>query len=318
MAHTNPIKTTDLNSIFLPPDMIGPIFEKSVEQSAVMSLAKRVPLSMTAQTAVPVPLDVPTADWVDQAGRKPLGSGGMEVKTMSGKKIAVLIPVAMEVARSNAAGLWTQLQKDLPTAFSRAFDRATIHGKTMKGATGPFPDYLAHTTKSVSLGTTTQGNGGVYGDIVKGMKTIIDADWDYTGSVLDYRMKPTLLGATDTTGRPIFVDTTVPGTGAALAGTLVGEPVAYSRSVSGKLRRQAGTIDTGLRGIGGDWSQAAYGVGMDITIRISDQATYIDEDGGVHSAFQENLVLLLAEAYYGFVLGDVEAFVKYLAAGGSS
>jgi HK97 family phage major capsid protein len=318
MAHTNPIKTTDLNSIFLPPDMIGPIFEKSVEQSAVMSLAKRVPLSMTAQTAVPVPLDVPTADWVDQAGRKPLGSGGMEVKTMSGKKIAVLIPVAMEVARSNAAGLWTQLQKDLPTAFSRAFDRATIHGKTMKGATGPFPDYLAHTTKSVSLGTTTQGNGGVYGDVVKGMKTIIDADWDYTGTVLDYRMKPTLLGATDTTGRPIFVDTTVPGTGAALAGTLVGEPVAYSRSVSGKLRRQTGTIDTGLRGIGGDWSQAAYGVGMDITIRISDQATYIDEDGGVHSAFQENLVLLLAEAYYGFVLGDVEAFVKYLAAGGSS
>jgi hypothetical protein len=131
-------------------------------------------------------------------------------------------------------------------------------------------------------------------------------------------MKPSLLGATDTTGRPIFVDTTAPGTGAALAGTLVGEPVAYSRSVSGKLRRQSGTIDTGLRGIGGDWSQTAYGVGMDITVKISREATYIDEEGGVHSAFQENLVLLLAEAYYGFVLGDVEAFVKYLAAGGSS
>ncbi|MCX5202485.1 phage major capsid protein [Streptomyces sp. NBC_00237] len=318
MAHTNPIKTSDLNSIFLPPDMIGPIFEKSVEQSAVMSLARRVPLSMTAQTAVPVPLDVPTADWVEQAGRKPLSTGGMEVKTMSGKKIAVLIPVAMEVARSNAAGLWTQLQKDLPTAFARAFDRATIHGKSMKGATGPFPDYLAHTSKSVTIGTTTQGLGGIWGDLVKGQKEIIDDDWDYTGTVLDYRMKPSLLGATDTTGRPIFVDTTTPGTGAALAGTLVGEPVAYSRSVSGKLRRQTGTIDTGLRGIGGDWSQTAFGVGMDITIKISSEATYIDEDGGVHSAFQENLVLLLAEAYYGFVLGDDEAFVKYLAAGGSS
>lgn len=318
MAHTNPIKTTDLNSIFLPPEMIGPIFEKSVEQSAVMSLARRVPLSMTAQTAVPVPLDVPTADWVDQAGRKPLGTGGMDVKTMSGKKIAVLIPVAMEVARSNAAGLWTQLQKDLPTAFSRAFDRAAIHGKTMKGATGPFPDYLAHTSKSVTIGTASQATGGVYKDIVSGMSAVVDDDWDYTGTVLDYRMKPALLGATDTTGRPIFVDTTVPGTGAALAGTLVGDPVAYSRSVSGKLRRQSSTVDTGLRGIGGDWSQAAYGVGMDITIKLSSEATYIDEDGGVHSAFQENLVLLLAEAYYGFVLGDDEAFVKYLAAGGAS
>ena len=84
----------------------------------------------------------------------------------------------------------------------------------------------------------------------------------------------------------------------AVAGSLVGNPLAYSRAVSGKLRRQSGTVDTGLRAIGGDWSQTAYGVGMDITVKISREATYIDEDGGVHSAFQENLVLLLAEAYY--------------------
>jgi len=311
MAATDPIKLSDVNATFLPPTLTSPIFEKSVEQSAVMSLARRVPLSMSANTAVPVPLDVPTADWVEQAGRKPLGTGGMDIKQMTGKKIAVLIPVAMEVVQSNAAGLWTQLQNDLPTAFSRAFDRAAIHGKTMKGATGPFADYLTQTTKAVSLGTTTQANGGIWGDFVKGMGDIADDDWDYTGTVADHRLKARLLGATDTTGRPILVDTTQPGTGAALAGTLVGEPIAYSRSVSGKLRRQSDTVDSGLRAIGGDWSQTAYGVGMDITVRISREATYIDEDGGVHSAFQENLVLLLAEAYYGFVLGDPEAFVKY-------
>ncbi|MFJ3289988.1 phage major capsid protein [Streptomyces sp. NPDC086669] len=311
MAHTDPIKLSDVSATFLPPTLTGPIFEKSVEQSAVMSLSRRVPLSMSANTAVPVPLDVPTADWVEQAGRKPLGTGGMDIKQMTGKKIAVLIPVAMEVVQSNAAGLWTQLQSDLPTAFSRAFDRAAIHGKTMKGATGPFSDYLTQTTKAVSLGTTTQAQGGIWGDFVKGMGDVVDDDWDYTGTVADHRLKTRLLGATDTTGRPILVDTTQPGTGAALAGTLVGEPIAYSRSVSGKLRRQSGTVDSGLRAIGGDWSQTAYGVGMDITVRISREATYIDEDGGVHSAFQENLVLLLAEAYYGFVLGDAEAFVKF-------
>ncbi|MFE0353587.1 phage major capsid protein [Streptomyces nigra] len=308
---TNPIKLSDVDATFLPPTLTGPIFEKSIEQSAVMSLARRVPLSMSANTAVPVPLDVPTADWVEQAGRKPLGTGGVDIKQMTGKKIAVLIPVAMEVVQSNAAGLWTQLQSDLPTAFSRAFDRAAIHGKTMKGATGPFADYLTQTTKAVSLGTATQANGGIWGDFVAGMGEVVDDDWDYTGTVADHRLKTRLLGATDTTGRPILVDTTQPGTGAALAGTLVGEPIAYSRSVSGKLRRQSGTVDSGLRAIGGDWSQTAYGVGMDITVRISREATYIDEDGGVHSAFQENLVLLLAEAYYGFVLGDAEAFVKF-------
>ncbi|MEU9442875.1 phage major capsid protein [Streptomyces sp. NPDC048304] len=318
MAHTNPIKLSDVDATFLPPTLVGPIFEKSVEQSAVMSLARRVPLSMSATTAVPVPLDVPTADWVDQAGRKPLSTGGVDIKQMSGKKIAVMIPVAMEVVESNAAGLWTQLQNDLPTAFSRAFDRATIHGRTMKGATGPFPDYLAMTTKEVVLGTTGQSMGGIWTDLVNGMETIIDDDWDYTGTVADNRLKPKLLKATDTTGQPIFVDTTQPGTGAALAGTLVGEPVAYSRSVSGKVRRQSTSVDSGLRAIGGDFSQAAYGVGMDISVKISREATYIDEDGGVHSAFQENLVLLLAEAYYGFVLGDPEAFVRYVATAGAS
>ncbi|MFD5137457.1 phage major capsid protein [Streptomyces sp. NPDC058378] len=311
MVATAPIKLSDVNATFLPSTLTGPIFEKSVEQSAVMSLSRRVPLSMSATTAVPVPLDVPTADWVDQAGRKPLGTGGVDIKQMSGKKIAVLIPVAMEVVQSNAAGLWTQLQSDLPTAFSRAFDRATIHGKTMKGAIGPFTDYLAMTTKSVALGTSSQATGGIWLDFVNGMEEIVDDDWDYTGTVADHRLQPKLLGATDTTGRPIFVETRDTGTGMAVAGSLVGNPLAYSRSVSGKVRRQSSSTDTGLRAIGGDWSQTAYGVGMDITVKISREATYIDEDGGVHSAFQENLVLLLAEAYYGFVLGDPEAFVKY-------
>ncbi|MFD9150585.1 phage major capsid protein [Streptomyces diastaticus] len=310
---TNPIKLSDVDPTFLPATLTGPIFEKSVEQSAVMALSRQVPLSMSANTAVPVPLDVPTADWVDQAGRKPLGTGGMEIKQMTGKKIAVLIPVAMEVVQSNAAGLWSQLQNDLPTAFSRAFDRAAIHGKTMKGATGPFADFLADTSKSVTLGASSQATGGIWKDFVNGMEEVVDDDWDYTGTVADHRLQPKLMGATDTTGRPIFVETRTPGTDMAMAGSLIGNPLAYSRAVSGKVRRQSTSVDSGLRAIGGDWSQTAYGVGMDISVKISREATYIDEDGGVHSAFQENLVLLLAEAYYGFVLGDPDAFVKYVA-----
>lgn len=316
MAHTDPIKLSTVDPVFMPPTLTAPIFEKSVEASAVMSLARPVPLSMTANTAVPVPLDVPTADWVSEGGRKPLSSGGVEVKQMSGKKIAVLIPVSMEVANSNAAGLWTQLQRDLPTAFARAFDMATIHGKNMRGGSGPFQDYLADTSKSVTLGTSPQNKGGIWGDFVAGLDVIIDDDWDYTGTVADNRLKPKLLAATSTTGEPLFVATRQPGagTGAALQGELIGEPLAYSRSVSGKQRRQSTSVDSGLRAIGGDWSQAAYGVGMDISVKLSREATYIDEDGGVHSAFQENLVLLLAEAYYGFVLGDSEAFVKFVGA----
>ncbi|MGW4223032.1 phage major capsid protein [Streptomyces bauhiniae] len=308
---TAPIKLSDVNESLLPRTITGPIFEKSVEQSAVMALARRAPLAIDATTSIPMPLDVPTADWVGQAQRKPLGSGGIGVKEMTAKKVAVLIPVAEEVVNTNAAGLWTQLQTDLPTAFARAFDMAAIHGKTMKGATGPFGDYLAATSKSVALGTTGRDEGGIWADLVDGMDAVIDDNWDYTGTVADPRLKTKLMRATDNTGQPIFVSLPQPNPLAALSGNLMGEALAYSRSVSGKQRRQSASSDTGLRAIGGDFSQAAFGVGMDITVRISKEATYVDEDNNVVSAFQNNLVLLLAEAYYGFVMGDPEAFVKY-------
>jgi HK97 family phage major capsid protein len=315
MAVTDPILLSDVNANLLPRTLAGPIFEKSVEQSAIMSLARRAPLSIDANTSIPIPLDVPTADWVGQGARKPLSSGGIDVKQMTPKKLAVLVPVSEEVAMTNAGGLWTQLQQDLPTAFARAFDHAAIHGKTMKGAAGPFPEYLTQTTNTVELDTAAQTAGGIWADLVNGMAEVVDDDWDYTGTVADNRLKPKLMLAVDANGRPIFVDTTTPGMDQALAGTLMGEPLAYSRAVSGKQRRQSTSTDTGLRAVGGDWSQAAFGVGMDITVRISKEATYVDEEGGVHSAFQENLVLLLAEAYYGYVQGDADAFVTYTASG---
>ena len=59
---------SSINSTLLPPTITGPIFDQAIESSAVMSLARRVPLSMTAQTAIPVSMDVPAAGWVSEGG----------------------------------------------------------------------------------------------------------------------------------------------------------------------------------------------------------------------------------------------------------
>jgi hypothetical protein len=71
---------------------------------------------------------------------------------------------------------------------------------------------------------------------------------------------------------------------------------------------QAATVDTKLRAVGGDWGQCAFGIGSDISVKISTEASYVDEASVTHSAFQDNLVLLLVEAYFGFVVGNVNAF----------
>jgi HK97 family phage major capsid protein len=142
----NPVQLSAVNSTLLPPQIIEPIFLKAAEQSAVMQLARKVPLSLQRGTAIPVPMDVPTAGWVSEGGAKPVGSAGVGVKLMTGKKVALLVPVSQEVAMTNAAGLYDQLVQDLPTAISRAFDYAAIHGLDLKtGGAGPFSDYLAKT-----------------------------------------------------------------------------------------------------------------------------------------------------------------------------
>lgn len=398
---------TNLSSIpsgLLPNTITEPIFNKVLETSAVQQLARRVPLSLTAGTTIPVSMDVPAAGWVSEGGVKPVGSGAVGIKQMVGKKVALLVPVSMEVASTNAAGLYDQLVQDLPVAIARSFDYAAIHGKDLRtGAAGPFADYLTKGTASIELGTATQAAGSTYADLVNGEKLVTDNGYDFTGFAGDPRLRPTLKLSTDTTGRPLWVDSAQSGIS---TGSLIGYPTFFNRGVSGSYARSgsrvqvvtiagtgtAGTftlsiggattpalaynaataavqtavralgapwatatvsgtpgvtytvtlgvvgnaaapitaahnitgatgiavaqlpdMDTNLRAIGGDWSQAAWGSGMDISIKVSDTASFVDELGATHSAFQENLVLLLVEAHFGFVTSDnaPRAFVAY-------
>lgn len=394
--------------LLLPPTITEPIFAKAVEQSAVQKFARRVPLSVSAQTAIPVSMDVPVAGWVSEGGAKPAAQGGMGVKMMTGKKLALILPVSQEVAMSNPAGLYSQLENDLPTAMARSFDQACINGKDLRtGGAGPFADYLALTQNSVALGTATQANGGLYADFVNGAGLVVDRNYDFTGIVADPRAKIDAQLQTDTQGRPLFVDSL--NDAGMSASTLASFPATFSKGVSGRYWRGgdsvqtltingtptggtftiaasgnsytaaynvsastlqtqiqswggvfanvtvtgtgpftitfpqvaanvsaaavplqvngkgltggtnasativpagAGGTDSLVRAVGGDWSQCAYGVGMDISVRVSNEGSYFDGTNW-HSAFQENLVLLLVEAYYGFVVGDPNAFVLY-------
>jgi Phage capsid family len=406
-----PVQLNAVSSVLLPPNITGPIFSKATEESAVQQLARRVPLSVNANTAIPVSMDVPVADWVAEGGVKPAAQTGAGVKIMTGKKVALLLPVSEEVAMTNPAGLYAQLQQDAPTAIARAFDYAAINGKSLRtGGAGPFTDNLSNATNLVALGTASQANGGLYNDIVTGAGRVVDKNYDFTGIAADPRMKIDAALQTDTQGRPLFNDAN---NAVINGGTLAGFPAFFNKGVSGKYWRAgdqtqlvtivgtptggtfvlssggnsatlaynaaaatvqtaiqawggiyaavtvsgsaggpytitfpavasnvtaaaapfavdqrlltggtaatskatvaatgAGGTDSLLRGVGGDWSQAAWGQGMDIAIRLSREASYFDGTNW-HSAFQENLVLLLIEAYYGFVMGSNDAFVLY-------
>src|SRR4051812_26355744 len=101
----NPVLLNSANPLLMPQTVTDAIFKKASETSAVMRLARRVPLALNAQTVIPVPMDVPTAGWVSEGGVKPVGSTGFGVKTMQGKKVALLVPVSEELVRTNPVGI---------------------------------------------------------------------------------------------------------------------------------------------------------------------------------------------------------------------
>lgn len=283
---------------FIPREQAAPIFDKAAEMSVVQRLAQQVPLSF-AGTSVPVITGDVTASWVSEGAIKGASTATMGLKNMDPKKLAVLIPVSAEVVRANPANFLTVVRNSAAKAFAAAFDAAAFHGTST-----PFAAYLDQTTKAIELGAHTASEGGVWADLVPALDLLVTAGKELNGWALDNVMEPNLLGSVDSTGRPIFVDTPLTDTaaGAARPGRLMGRLSYMGKSV-------ATTNKTTVVGYAGDWSQVAWGTVGGISYDVSTEAS-VTINGSLVSAFENNLVIVRAEAEYGFVVNDVDAFVR--------
>lgn len=300
MAITNPTKLSDFSG-FLSPAMSAPIFDEAARASVVQRLARRVPLGASGQT-IPITTTKPVAGWVTEGSLKPATAGGRELLTMTPQKLAAILVVSAEVVRADPGGYVASARSDLAEAFAIAFDYAALYDLGGDGTgSGPFDDAIDDTTKIVEFGDSTQANGGVWADLVAGLQLLVDDGKRLTGFALADSVEPLLLGAVDANGRPIFVDTPLDETTtAARPGRLMGRP-----SFMGE-----GVANGEVVAFGGDWSKAAWGVVGGITYDVSTEAS-VTVGGTLTSLWEHNLVAIRAEAEYGFVVADVEAFVKY-------
>ena len=303
MAITAATATSDFSG-FINPTIAAPIFERATRMSVVQQLARQVPLGFNG-SKIPVVTGRPTAGWVGEGAQKPATAGAMQLKTIEPKKLAAIVVVSAEVVRANPGGYMDTLRPNLAEAFAIAFDRAALHdeGPDGTGGGGPFDTYIDQTTKSVTLGTAAQADGGIHGDLVAALDLLVsDTDasgrrYRLTGWALDDLVEPDLLGATDTTGRPLYVDlprdeaASIPG--AARTGRLLNRPSFMGEGVADD--------DAATVAYGGDWSQAVWGVVGGISYRVSTEAA-VTINGTLTSAFEHTLVAIVAEAEYGFVV----------------
>lgn len=306
MAITAPTKTSDFDAKFLPPEQSAPIFEHAAKISVAQRLAQKVPLGANGKV-IPVVTGKVTAGWVSEGGEKPKSSGTVGLKTIAPKKLAAIAVISSEVVRADPAGYMGMIRGQVAEAFATAFDAAAFHGTNT-----PFGTYLDQTTKAVELGSHTTAQGGVYQDVVGALSLLVNNGKRLTGFALDNVVEPILLGQVDANGRPIFIDTPLDETTAAQFANDAAQPAQPGRLIGRQSWMTDGVATSDLTsvvGYAGDWTQAAWGAVGGISYSVSTEAT-VTINGSLVSLWENNLVAILMEAEYGWLVNDTAAFVK--------
>ena len=293
MAQTAATQTSEFAG-FLKPAEAEDYFKEAARSSVVQSLTRRIPLGINGQE-LPYVTSKPTASWVSEAGQKPTTSGGLALKTIKPHKIAAITVVSAEVVRANPGNYVSLFREQIAEAFAIAFDAAALHGTNSPFGVGQNIDA---TTKAVTLGTTTDAKGGIYGDVNAALSLLVNDKKKLTGFAFDTTAEPIFNASVDLQGRPLFVDAVYDNT-ALQGGKLLGRQSVYKDEIG------AGNV----LGYAGDWSKAVWGVVGGISYDVSTQAT-VTLNGELTSLWEHNLVAIRAEAEYGFHVADAESFVK--------
>lgn len=297
-------QATNRSYIQLPGDVSNDIIQKTQEQSAVMAMARKVNLPGWGLT-IPIITSDPEAEWIAETEAKAVKDPGIDKKVMQAYKLAVIVPFSDEFRR-DAKALYDELVKRLPASLGKKFDETVFNGV----APGSGFDVLSGcSAQSISTGSPARG---IYKTLVAADTAVAVAGYNLDGYALSAQARGVLLDATDTTGRPIFINTIAEGG----IPRLLGQPAYYSRGVYGTGNAASGTSGQSgyvaakddVLGFAGDWTQARWGTVEGVQISLSDQATVTINDSAVN-LWERNMFAVRAEIEVGFV-AVTDAFNK--------
>lgn len=278
------------SAVSLPTEISSEIIQKTTEQSAIMRLARRITLPGRGVT-IPMITGEPTAEWVEETGVKPVSNPGVSQKVMQAYKLAVIETFSKEFTRDLKA-LYDALVERMPYALAYAFDKTVIGALEKPGEN--FDNFAACTAQSIIAST----DASVYDGLVAADTDIATAGYMLNGFALSPQARGILLGAVDTTGRPLFVNNVADGA----IPMILGAPTFVNKGMY-----KAGTAGTSgtpaVVGVAGDWTQAMYGTVEGVQIDVNDKGVVTVGSGTSASQvnlWQQNMVAVRAEIEIGF------------------
>lgn len=314
-------------SQLLPPTVTGLIFDQIQEHSLVAKLGRSIPVTY-GQTVIPITTKRPEVGQVGtgntnaerEGGLKPLSGVAWGTKSFSPIKLATIVTVSEEFAQTNPAGLFDQIQGDLAYAIGRGIDMAVFHG--LSPLTGSAlqgidtTNVITNTTNTINL-----QNGSIYNSLLDGYDLVNNSPkFEFDGWAVDPRFRSRMLRESIITafGTPSPSQVNLTGQNALDLSTttsqVLGLTAHYGRGVGGDL---GACTNSGIKLIGGDFKQLAYGFADQIRVKVSDTASLYDGTNTV-SMFQTNQLAILIEVTFGWVLGDPQGFVTFTDTGVSA
>ncbi len=272
MAYNNVTSRTDASAL-IPEEVSNEMLGKATEQSAALSLFRRVPVGR-AQVRFPVLSALPVAYFVGgDTGLKQTTEVAWANKFLNIEEIATIMPVPDNVLADVDANIWDEAMPLLTEAFGRTLDAAIFFGTN---APSSWPSDV--TTAATAAGNSitegaTAAQGGFFGDLDNLYEKVEADGYEIDGWVASTAAKSRLRKARDTQGRKLDETRT---SGDLM--TIDGLPVAYAMK---GLFPAGGGAGTNTRLFGGDWSNFVLGVRQDITMKILDQAVIQDNTGAI-------------------------------------
>jgi len=285
-------------SNLLPRNVSSEIWDLAKERTIIPALSRSTSIILGENT-FPTITKRPSASIVGEGANKPDSELEVGSKTIRPVKSVVGLEFTMEAILTNPAGVLGLLQTELGEALARQIDLAILHGReASSGAalTGGH-EFINQTTNRVSISGAASHDAALW----EGYGKIVDKGGrSFTGLALDPRFVYQLANDRDQHGNRRNPDIQI---GSAVT-SYAGQPVAVTRGVSGQIDN---SVDTKVRGFGGDWDALGFGYVLDIPVK---RIEYGDPFGN-GDLQRRNSVAYLAEIIFGWVVHDIDSFVAY-------
>lgn len=266
MAYDNITSRTDAAAL-IPEQVVNDMLGKATEQSAALTLFRRVPVSR-AQVRMPVLSALPVAYWVTgDTGLKQTTELAWQNKFLNIEEIAVILPVPNNVADDIEYNIWDEAKPLLAEEVGRTLDTAVFFGTNAPASFPTNVNAAAAAAGNNNLEGNTAVTGGFFGDFDDTL-ALLEADgYDYTGVVAQTSVKARFRASRDANGNRLDGDR--------VAGNLReidGVPVIYT---------MRGLWPANTRLFVGDWSRFVLGVRKDVTFEMFREGVIQDNTGAI-------------------------------------